>query len=322
MNFQNFYTSIFNNKMNARKFSINLIYAVFFILFFSFILNISDYNITNNDIIKHYQLDKINKEDFKEINTIIVGDSSGGNGFDSAYFDELSGLKSKNLCLTGSWGIVGSLGIAKLALNQNQNIKNVIIIHTLDIWNRNFPKESFLELFPLQDTLKNIDLTSVFSFYFNPKEIWWHIKFIKNDILQNNSKRQIDLSNDYILQGDKKYSNNKLFLNPNKNLNNIKLSLDKINELNLLDDFCKKNSLNCIFLNGPIHKELMQESDIFNIYLKTVIKSKFKYINFYPNIFEYENSKMGNSVDHIDTSYKKESTKNYFQLIENDLDYK
>ena len=252
-----------------------------------------------------------------DINTIIVGDSSGGNSMDAQYFTLLSGLQSENLCLTGSWGIVGSLGIIKKALHKNQNIKNIVIIHTLDIWGRDFPKESILELYDFNFIIHYLDTDSIFAYFFNLKEIWWHLKYLIMKILNHSTMTKIDTKNDYILQRDNKFSNGKS--TPSAKVNFDTFSDAKKMELVMLDRFCRDQSLNCIFLNGPIHSDLVKDSDKIGNFLNSDIKQTFDNIKYYPTLFSYPAYKIGDSIDHIDTAYKKESTLNYYNLIKNDL---
>lgn len=319
MNFQNFYTLIFNPKITTKNYVIFYIFIIIIVLFLSFSLNLLNFNITDNDIVKSFQLNKINSKDFKTINTIIIGDSSGGNSMNSTYFDKLSGLKTANLSLTGSWGIVGSLGIAQKAYEKNKNIKNIIIIQTLDIWNRSFSKESILELFSFSQIFKNLDKNSIIGYYFNPKEILWHLKFIKKDLFDGGLSTQVDLNNDYLLQKKDKYSNGKLIIREGRSFDNIRISDAKLRELNMLESFCKKNSLNCIFLNGPINYDIIKNSSNFLNYVNTDIKKEFSYIKYYPEVFSYKNYKMGDSHDHMDIKYKNEATLNYYNLIKRDL---
>lgn len=319
MNFRNFYILTFNKTIKSKSFTFIFIGLNIFILIISLILNRLDFNITDNDIIRHYQIHKINSDNFKTINTIIVGDSSGGNSINSEYFNELSGLKSENLCLTGSWGIIGSLGIMQKALKKNPDIKNIIIVQTLDIWKREYSKESILELFDANEIYNTLDSTSIMGFLFNPKEIWWHIEHIFNVLLNNDTLKKIDENNHYLVQKEKKYSNKKLVVKNETHLNFVQLSSSKQNELQMLEKYCQSNSLNCIFLNGPIHEDIIKNSTEFIHYLHTNIQPQFSFIKYYPNIFSYADYKMGDSTDHMDVEYKKESTINYFKLIKDDL---
>ena len=320
MNFLNSYISIFKRKINIKIYVKSMLLILIVIYLSSFILNRIDFSITDNDAIKHYQLEKINSSNLSNINTIILGDSSGGNAIDSKLFSELSGLNTKNLCLTGSWGLVGSLGILKKSIEKNKNIKNVIIIHTLDIWKREFSKESILELFTLSDILENkyVNNNTIFGYLFNPKEIFWHLKFMVRKFLGLEVDNLIDYENDYTKQGNTKYSNGKKQIEQNYSFNNFRISESKIIELNYLQDYCISKNLNCMFVHGLIHEEVLNNSKSYVEYLNNNLEKLIK-INFSKNIFSYPNNKMGNSNDHIDVEFKKESTLDYYNLIKKDL---
>jgi len=314
MNFQNFYTLIFKQKLEAKSFSILFLLLLVLILVSSFVLNILDFSINDNDVIRKYQLAKIYNKKFTTVSTIIIGDSSGGNAINSNYFSKLIGQKSVSLCLTGSWGLSGSLGMLKKALHENNNIKNVIIIQTLDIWGRPYSKESILELFLSSEIRKYISINALISYYFNPREVLWHVEYFFKWLTGKNTERKIDLENDYILQGEKTYANGLSIMNPASTLNKERISTAKEEELKILQDFCHENSLNCIFSNGPIHNLVYKNSAQFFKYLNSDIRSKFtiKYIN---KIFIYNNEKMGDSSDHIDIKFKNNVTYDYYLEI-------
>ena len=133
MHFQNFYILIFKKNLSSKKFSLSILIIILFILLLSFILNRINLSLTDNDIIKNYQINKVNQNNFSSTNILFVGDSSCGNAINAEYFTKLSHQKTSNLALTGSWGILGSLGMIKKAKNKNIIIKNIIIIQTLYI---------------------------------------------------------------------------------------------------------------------------------------------------------------------------------------------
>lgn len=301
---------------NYIKFSISFILIL---LTTSFVLNRLDFNITDNDLIKKFQFQKISDEKFKKIDTIIVGDSSGGNSIDSKYLSEISNLNVSSLSLTGSWGIVGSLGMIKKALESNPEIKNIIVVQTIDIWSRGFSKQSVLELYSTKEITELLSLKDLISYAFNIKELWWHLRYIANKDFA--VRKEIDYNHDYLKQKTKKFSNNRLKVDATKTFNSVAISKQKLEELILLDKFCSKKKLNCIFLNGPIHSSVAKNSKAFFTSLNTKIKDNLYHIKYFSKIFSYENYKMGDTIDHIDVNYKKESTQNYYKLIKDDLVY-
>ena len=64
----------------------------------------------------------------------------------------------------------------------------------------------------------------------------------------------------------------------------------------MLEFYCQKNNLNCLFLNGPIHKEFILNSELFLNYKNKEIKEKFSYIKYFPYIFQYDSYMIGDSM--------------------------
>lgn len=201
MKFLNFFILTFNHSYSPKAYVRSFLYSVVVIFALAFMLHISNMNLNGNDLIKEFQMQKIASEKFHDVSTLIVGDSSAGNALDAKYFSELSEQKSSNLSLTGSWGIVGSLGMIQNSIKKNPHIQNIIIIQTPDIWGRSFAKESILELYTFQDMYKYLSLSTIISYFFNPAEIWWHLKY---KILSLKHQSSIDPQNDYVLQKKKK----------------------------------------------------------------------------------------------------------------------
>lgn len=305
MNFQNSYISIFNNRCIHPKIFVKRFFClVLFFLILSVILKYLDINMNSNDLIKNYQLKKINSVKMNNVETIIVGDSSSGNAINAKLFSKLSKSNTISLSLTGSWGIIGSLGILKLAYEKNPKIKNVIIMQTLDIWNRPFVKNSIHEFFPLNERLKYLDIRSVINDEINVKELKWFYEYVLKKI-KGKEFTTIDYSSDYLSQKKKKIFNSFGSLE--------KISEGKVKEFKMLEEFCSSQNLNCIYVNGPMHQGVIDESNEFLVNYKNFTKDfKIRYVN---KIFYYVDEKIGDSEDHILPQYKNEVTKEYYKII-------
>jgi len=317
MNSQNFFILIFKTILKPKKYITYLFLSITTIFILSFYLHQLDLVLNGNDLIKHYQLSKIEQKNFRNVETIIIGDSSGGNAIDALYFNKLSKSNTRNLCLTGSWGLVGSLGILKKSYQVNSELKNIIIIHTLDIWNRPYAKESILELSTVGDTIKKIGLKPLLGYLFNPKEILWNLDYLKSRLFKIPLSSSIDKGYDYIHQKTKKFSNHKKNIS-DTTLNTLTISKSKLLELQQLQSFCNNNNLNCILMNGPIHSKVANNSKKYIQNLQTILHNKNKII-YIDKIFEYPNSYIGDSYDHIDTTYKKQVTYDYYSQLKTHL---
>lgn len=315
MIFQSFYTLIFEKHLSSKKYTFLLISLILFILLVSFLLNRYDLTVNGNDLLRKYQINKIEKKEFQNVSTIIVGDSSAGNAIDAKYFSELSNLTTANLSLSGNWGVFGSLGIIKKAIAKNKNINNIIIIHTLDIWERQLPQKSILELYTLKETLQYLDMGTILSYFFNPKEISSNLKALFSS---KNISENIDKDNDYVIQKKEKYSNDALHIKTNMSFNSLKINNDKLSELQALQSFCIENRLNCIVLKGPIHSTIAQNSHLYIKKIDELFKNKI-HIPYIDNTFSYPKKCIGDSLDHIDIKCKKDVTNDYFQLLKSSL---
>lgn len=263
----------------------------------------------SNDLIKNYQLNKLNTVELKNYETVIVGDSSAGNAINAKLFSILSNSKTINLSLTGSWSLTGSLGIAKLVYKKNPNIKNVLIIHTLDIWYRKFVEKSVHEFFSFQERLNYLGMKNIINDEVNVKEIkWLYEYFIK--IIKKKKFTKIDYSNDYLEQKKKKME---------YEVKSLKLiSNDKQREWELLNQFCKEKNINCMYVHGPMYERIIENSKSFFVNINKNLKnSSIVYVN---RIFSYPDYMLGDSKDHILPIYKDGVTREYYKAVKQYLE--
>lgn len=303
MNFQNFYILISKkNCIKSKLFVILFFLLIFFILIFSIFLKYLDLNMNSNDLIKNYQLEKIKYLKTNNIDTIVIGDSSSGNAINAKLLSKVSGLNAENLSLTGSWGILGSLGILKNVYARNPNLKNIIIIQTLDIWNRPFANSSIHEFFSFNERINYLGFKSIVNNEVNVKEIKWLYEYILRK-LKNKHFDVIDYKNDYLKQKKKKK------YDEFSSLKNT--SADKLKELKMLDEFCSLKELNCIYLNGPMHENVINKSNEFFKQFKFNTDA-IKYVD---KVFSYNNDFIGDSKDHILPKYKNQVTLDYYMEV-------
>lgn len=308
----NFCISIFKININKSLFVKLFIGAVIFIFGLSFFLNKVNLGVSENEIIRAYQMSKVNNRKFEGIRNIIIGDSSGGNAISSRYFKKLSGERTANLSLNGSWGIAGSLGMLKNAYEKNPNIKNVVIMQTLDIWRRGYPYEAIFKLYSFNEIINEVGLYKFIIYSFNPKVIWWNTKNILKNLI--GFKTVIQITADYVMQDEEKFSNDKKILNNSLTLNGVSINEDKLKEIEDLQNFCVEKNLNCTFTHGPMHEKVTSNSQEYIAEVNRVLKERLK-INFVENVFSYKNGMMGDSLDHVDFNHKEKVTEDYYNQL-------
>lgn len=287
------------------------------VLCLSFLINVMDYPTNNNDVIRQYQLNKIRSGN-KNIDTIFFGDSSCGNAIDAKYFDKLANTQSVNLALTGSFGIEGSLNMIRRAVDYNKNIRNIIIIQTLDIWRREFSYIGFFDTLTsirdLANTEKALDKNLVkhyITYIFNPKELLWLAQWL----LGEKHQFSIDQKYDFLRQNKIKYSNGLKTINITRHLISPFLNEEVKTMYTLLDKYCKENDLNCIYMHGPIIDKILQNSEKSVEKINRFIMDTSKTITPLPTVFSFPQKMIGDAPDHIAPTYKKTVTEEYFHQL-------
>ncbi|MDY0194462.1 MAG: hypothetical protein WC253_05715 [Sulfurovaceae bacterium] len=302
--------------MNNKQFTIFTIYGVFVILAAAAIINTLDFSTQKNDVLRKYQFSKFDNKDInKDINTVFIGDSSCGNAINANLFNANTGLNSYNLALTGSFGVESDINMLKHSLKHFPKLQNVIFMHTLNIWGRDFSYTGYFDtLYSFSDlfnynyfTDKNL-FTEYLIYKTNPKEIGWLLG-------KNKIKNSINLDIDYNEQKNKKFSNGLIALSSVKNYDEFNLANHKKLVYQELEHICKKNNLKCFYVNGPILENIYEDEKHKVDKLIKKINSLNKDIIFIPNVFAYSSNIIGDSEDHIDPDFKDKVTLDYMEIL-------
>lgn len=241
----------------------------------------------SNDVILDYQKEKIKSH--KNLDTAFFGDSSCGNAIDA----KLYGYKSLNLSLVGDYIVCGSLEMVKMTKKRHPTLKKVILMHTLDGFNRD--KYIFKQI---NQEKAFFDILIDDLFVFSTKIITLNISslFINTNSIDNNF--------DYLSQ--KKKTD---VIIPKV----LKSSISEINKKCILDlkEYSKKNKIDYLFLIGPSTKI---KKNKFYYQLMTFFKQNE--INFVEQNFLLNEKNIGDGNDHVANDYKHESTLFYKNIIE------
>lgn len=289
------------------------------ILIITILLNFNNVSLTqknNNVVLLEYQNKKLKQQAGDDVELVVLGGSSAGNAIDSEYMTKLSGIKSVNLALNGSYGIEGSVMMIQKSLKSFEKLKYIVIIHSLDIWDREF---SYQGVFRIMDKMDDLDVfTSEFddfgqkymNYLLNTKIYGWYLKEQVFPI----SYKVIDEQNDYLAQYKNKFSNggkvdNGKIVLPEPFSNQTKKQVFKI-----LDELCGKIKPKCIFMNGPFLDTVVKNSPD-QIKQISEFLNKASKIQVIPDVFEFPAYKMGDAGDHVSPQFKKESTEKYYRAI-------
>lgn len=299
-------------QLSAKAFVWGFIIIILTSFGLSFFLYELDLPYTDNDIIRRYQLNKIQQS--PQLDTIIVGDSSAGNAIDAELFSNQTGWRVANLALTRSFGLEGSYNLMRQAIKKHP-IRNVIIIQSpTTLWSDSFSEQGLAETLgdlPLPSRLPgNISRWDFFLFQlksrFNMKELVWFVKYllhpptvgIANDYLQQTA--QIDRSLDRFAL---KKSTKPVSANP---------PVGGGNTINLIDQLCGERQLRCLFLSGPLAEELINNFQS-TIEQNNLFVQSTKNIRLISQVFKYPAPLMGDAEDHVATSSKKQVTQEYIE---------
>jgi hypothetical protein len=250
------------------------------------------------------------------VQTVIIGDSAAGLGLDAETFSTLSGQPTLNVALTRLNGFTSSLMMLKQTRFYHPEVKNVIIVQSLDIWNLPFSREWFFR------TEKGIATDEIDSHFF-PTYKWldriayrsdfkWLYRYAKFVV---SGTPQFAIEHDYIkINLNKTYHNGKLVMEP------VGIPVTTLDQTvkdgyPLLDTYCATEHLNCIYVSAPLHETTYQHTgqktfDLIYNFLDTA-----KTIHVVPTIFDEPNEYMLDSISHLYPEYRTEVTRQYYNAV-------
>lgn len=293
--------------MPAKKFSLIVVIFAFSLLIVAGLLHSQHFIYNENSLLYQYQEHKLDNLRDTKITTLIVGDSSAGNAIDAAYFSKLSGERSVSVALTGSFGLIGTLNMIKKVLLEHPEIKNIIIMQSLDVWYRPFSLTGYFmtRSTPLSEMKGIIDnlYSKYLAYLFDIQEINWFVKHLFETL-----ETVMDAKYDFFKQKPYTYANGKYHFKEKHHLSRT-INTDKVKVLSLIDGLCEREHLNCVYLHGPLNEKLVKEDNATVDAINKTLSNTMHTIHFDPEPYALSQDKLGDSDDHVDVSYKKQSTK-------------
>ena len=196
-----------------------------------------------------YQLAKIGT--VEAVETVFVGDSSLGNAVSADHWETLTGDKTLNLALVGTFGYAGSYNLLR-HLTKFARLKNVVIFHTADILKRDVSVLGHLQAsrglpddvpFPLVRRLKVMS-----RYYFN---IEVAAAAVRGLALRMFGRERSYIRDDYVYTGlavgatIQVHKIHGAFFEP-------MINEDKLLFLTRIGGLCQSHGLNCVYSHGPI----------------------------------------------------------------------
>jgi hypothetical protein len=306
--------TIMGFKLSPRVFVLFFLATVILALLSAYVGFRLDVGSKRIDALRRYQIEKF-KAAKDKVETILVGDSSAGNAIDAGLFTELSGQYTLNLALAGSFASGSNFNFIRYFKREAPNLKNIIIMQTLDSWRRPFSKQGYFETlryvgFPQQNSPIFPSRVEYLEYVTDVKGVG---QLFRKAFSRKKPRRQVDPVSGFVLQHGERFSNGLREIHSNEWLRE---DMDEGNKtmFSVLDDLCSRDSINCIYVHGPIHTVLVQDSPSTIEHINRFIRSSKTIISL-TKVFHYSDSQMGDSPDHVDPSIKKDVTKEYHEAI-------
>jgi len=241
---------------------------------------------------------------------VLLGDSSLANGIDNELFAKLSGKKVLNLWTTGGGhNLAATYNLLRHVLKKLHHVQTVIIVHTPSVYGYDFLLGGYFS------TLGDLDSKVPFEEDLLTYKDFMAFYFINlNSISEYLTMRKVQKKRTRKDQWTFKNGKKERPLNKVQR-EYLKLGETKAAELKMIDDLLAESNITAVYIQGPLHR------DVYNKYhdligrQRELIKRSFKHIVFDEAYLYPENENMGNTIDHVDRSYRDISTKFYYDHL-------
>ena len=95
----------------------------------------------------------------------------------------------------------------------------------------------------------------------------------------------------------------------------LKIGETKAIELKMIDDLISETNITTVYIQGPLHYDVYSKYHEIIDRQQALIKKTFKHITFKEAYLYPQNENMGNTIDHVDKSYKDTATKFYYEHL-------
>lgn len=274
----------------------------------------SGFRMIQQDALVRHQIEQINTD--APVHTLFVGDSSLGNAINAPLFAEISGAPAMSLALTGSFGVQGSINMALRAMQKHPEIRNVVVMQTLDIFQRRFGSWPYatvdLELpqtFIAIAVSENMSSTAVAMGYLQFITGFQHFEYGKADVTPGLSSETL-----YTEQSKRRFNNGMRTLGAE----NWITGAPRESVVRALDEFaryCKERGVRCVFVFGPMHEKVIAQSQA---YVKDVydMLRQTDSLTFVDALTALPAEEIGDSEDHVAPEYQAKTTQQYANLLE------
>ncbi len=255
-----------------------------------------------------YQLQKIEMN--RNIDLLLVGDSSLGNAVDARQWSHKLNRKAVSLALTGVYGYAGSLNMIRRSLRRHP-ISAIVIVHTPDIVTRApvavgnlYTAETAADILTVPPRALAVAVASIAN--------WQVISQLILDPLLRIPEPAVDLAvTDYVPQGPLLSSRKQMV---NGRLDTTAIKSDNFIYLRQIADLCRAHVVNCIYMHGPLTDGICRNSGAYFTEVNTMIKNAGLQVVSTPICMPWEET--GDSEDHVLPSEKEKYSLRILNLVQ------
>ena len=259
-----------------------------------------------------YQQAKLRREG--AVDTIFVGDSSLGNAIDASYWSDLSGNSTLNLALAGSFGYPGYYNVLRQAVAAHSP-RLVIIMATAETMQRSVSYRGYLITTTLTDALDVVPPMTFVETYANGETAWRVLRRVAQRLTGSLKSR---IHADYIAQRTRLTDPISSARLAGDTLNVDRIQSDQLQFLRAISELCSAQNLICVYAHGPILDIYCKTSQVYLSETSRLIEStELVVVDGTPVCVPP--SEVGDSVDHVGPTFKREYTRRYFELITSTL---
>lgn len=246
----------------------------------------------------------------KDAEVVFLGDSSLANAINNEFFEQLSNKKVLNLSLTGGGhNLASTYNLLRHIVKEKKKIKTIIIMHTPSVYGYDFLLGGYFSTLGDLDSdiaRKNglLSYKDFLAFYvLNLPSIKEYFTMRQVETNQHNAEPWT-------------FKNGKL-TRPINQLQReyLKIGASKKTELKMIDNLIKDKNITVVYIQAPLHHDVSTKYQDIIKQQQNLIKKTFKNITFIELYTYPKNEHMGNTIDHIDKSYKNTITKLYYDRL-------
>ena len=281
------------------------------------------YATTNNGLYKAGQ--KRIQKSYEKNDVVFLGDSSLGAGIDIDYFSELASNDKiyANLAATRREGFISTYNMIRQIVKNNKNIKTIVMVHSPVIWTEPFSLGGYCTSIGglNSDKIQSLGLAYKYDCIYYK---YGNITALKDIFKQmKNTKESKKINNTIKIDNKiKTYKNRKKNIQKELKLNAhakyAKISLSSLIEIRMIDEYLKDKKVKVLYIQGSFHRDVYEKYKKIIQRQQQVLKS-LQNIKFIEKYLYPKSQDMGDSINHVDFTYKKEATKFYFEALKDEL---